>query len=436
MNHADTESTAPAPEDLTAAVASTAHQASETVESPPEVQASEPASEELLSVVVDLTAKPEPVGEAVSPTSEAVATESMADEPVAAETVSDEAVVAESVASETVATEGEPAKPAAAKPAKAPVDPAVLAARKARAAAAWDRVVAAKTSGETQTGTVTAAVKGGVLVDVGGIRGFLPGSQIRLAAETPVESLLKTKIPLKVIDVDATRRRIVVSHRRALDDERRAKRAALLASLVVGEVREGTVARLADFGAFVDLGGIDGLIPMRELALERGEIVEDVLKPGDKVNVEILRIEEGGKKISLSRKNALPDPWRDHAELLRPGGKAEGTVVSKDPRLEVEIAPGIVGTIREGDANPADYEIGEKVEVVVRFADRRLRRIGLSTAIAAAAAAAAAPARRGPVPLTPPTPGPAGEESTSYSTASGFAPLGVEKSVWAKLLQQ
>lgn len=291
--------------------------------------------------------------------------------------------------------------PEADRPPKPPVDPEVLAARKLRAQQSWDRVVAARESSETLTGSVTAVVKGGVLVDVGGIRGFLPASQVRLAKDAAIETLVKTKLPLKVIDIDQTRRRIVVSHRRALDDERRTKRSELLASLAVGQVREGVVARLADFGAFVDLGGIDGLIPMRELAFERVEKVADVLAPGDTVMVEILRIEEGGKKISLSRKNALPDPWRDHAAVLRPGQTVEGTVVAKEGRLQVEIAPGIVGSVREGDADPADYEIGEKIEVVVRFADRRARRIGLTTLHGAAAVAA-------------------------MPTSSGFAPLGVE----------
>ncbi len=260
----------------------------------------------------------------------------------------------------------------------------------------------ARESNETLTGVVTAAVKGGLLVDVGGIRGFLPASQVRPPQGTSIEALVKAKMPLRVIDIDQSRRRIVVSHRRALEDERRTKRRELLGSLQVGQVREGTIVRLTDFGAFVDLGGIDGLIPMRELAFERVETAADVVHIGEQLRVEILRIDEGGKKISLSRRSALADPWRDHANLLRQGTTVEGKVVSKEPRLQVEIAPGVVGTIRESDADPADYEIGETVEVSVRFADRRTRRITLSTMHGDAAAAPAQP------------------------TSSGFAPLGVE----------
>jgi len=117
----------------------------------------------------------------------------------------------------------------------------------------------------------------------------------------------------------------------------------------------------------------------------------------------VLRIDEGGRKIALSRKNALPDPWRDHADVVRPGAVVEGTVVSKeigkDAGLRVEIAPGIIGAIRDSDANPDEYAIGEKVEVTVRFADRRTRKIRLGTTYAAPQIAA---------------------------TSSGFAPLGAE----------
>ncbi|MGB8265567.1 MAG: S1 RNA-binding domain-containing protein [Candidatus Velthaea sp.] len=310
-----------------------------------------------------------------------------------------EASVPEPPATAAVVTAAAAAPPKPKPAPKPPVDPAVLEERRRKAKAAWDRVVAAKASNDHVTGYVLATTKGGWLVDVDAIRGFLPASQGRLEAGATPESLLKTRIPLRVLDIDETRRRIVVSHRRALDDDRRAKRTELLQVLRVGEVREATVARLTDFGAFVDLGGIDGLIPMRELAFDRVEKVSDVLSIGEKLMVEVLRIEEDGKKISLSRKNALPDPWRDHGDLVRPGATVEGKVVATVPRLQVELAPGIVGSLREGDANPADYKIGETIEVRVRNVDRKRRSITLSTAEAAVVYA---------------------------PSSSGFAPLGIE----------
>jgi 4-hydroxy-3-methylbut-2-enyl diphosphate reductase len=314
-----------------------------------------------------------------------------------------EPAATEAAAATDVAPSGEPAQPVPAAPAQKQPDPRADE-RRQRAQQAWERVVSARESGEVLTGTVTAAVKGGLLVDVGGIRGFLPASQVRVPLGTAIDTLVKTKVPLKVIDIDQTRRRIVVSHRRAAEEERRNKRSELLRSLAVGQVREGVVVRLADFGAFVDLGGVDGLIPMRELAFERIDKAGDVVTIGEHLQVEVLRIDENGKKISLSRKNALPDPWRDHADVLRQGSTVQGKVVGKEPRLQVELAPGVVGSVGDRDADPADYEIGEAIEVLVRRVDRAMRRITLTTMHGAAAV---------PPPQT-------------SSTSSGFAPLGVE----------
>ncbi|GAC1574035.1 MAG: hypothetical protein NVS3B7_05760 [Candidatus Elarobacter sp.] len=394
--HEPAQAASPAPESAPAIV--------ETTPEPPAPQHAE-------------TGHVAPVEPAAAASADAVADESA--RPVAAETAAPVAAeTAAPVALESgsaVAVES-PAAGAATPPAAVPVDAAALEAQKAanaarteerrvRAQQAWERVVNGHANGETLTGTVTSAVKGGLLVDIAGIRGFLPASQARVPLGTAIETLVKTKIPLKVIDIDNARRRVVVSHRRAADDQRRAMRAELLASLKVGETREGVVVRLADFGAFVDLGGIDGLIPMRELAFERVEKVQDVLTVGDRLPVVVLRIEENGKKISLSRKNALPDPWRDHADVLRRDTTVHGKVVGKEPRLQVELAPGIVGTVRESDANPADYELGEDIEVAVRSVDRATRRISLTTMHGAAAVVQ--------------------QQSTS---SSGFAPLGVELS--------
>jgi predicted RNA-binding protein with RPS1 domain len=345
---------------------------------------------------------------------ESLAGESLAGEPVAGESVAGESLAGESLAGEAIAAEPAPAQaeppaaaggettvaPADGKPAPRKPSPEELEARRARAQAAWDRVVAAREQGEVLTGSVTAVVKGGLLVDVGGIRGFLPASQVRPPGDAPLESLLRAKLPLKVLDIDESRRRIVVSARRAAEAERRAKRTELMKTLAVGQMREVVVVRLADFGAFVDLGGIDGLIPMRELAFERVDKAGDIVTVGEKLTVEVIRIEEGGKKIALSRKNALPDPWRDHAALLRTGATVQGKVVAKEPRLEVELAPGVVGSVRESDADPNDYELGEAIEVSIRFVDRRTRRIGLTTLHEFAA--------------------------TITTTTGGFAPLGVE----------
>jgi small subunit ribosomal protein S1 len=373
---------------------------------PPATQAAAPGSAATTPAAIEpgtsepLSSEPSTV-EAAAPAT--AATPPPASEPPGTEAVATVAStvaepVGESTPAEPVAGESAPSEPAA---------PALVDPRRLRAQQSWERVVAAHASGEHMTGTVTAAVKGGLLVDVGGIRGFLPASQVRVPIGTALDTLVKTKVLLKVLDVDNGRRRIVVSQRRAVDEDRRSKRAELLRSLAVGQTREATVARLTDFGAFVDLGGIDGLIPMRELAFERIEKASDVVNVGEQVTVQVLRIEENGKKIALSRKNALPDPWRDHAAVLRNGTTTEGKVVAKEPQLIVEIAPGVTGAVRPDEVNPADYELGEAIEVTVRSVDRVRRRIALSTLQAATAAAA---------------------PQVQQMTSSGFAPLGVELS--------
>lgn len=314
------------------------------------------------------------------------------------QTPSPEAPIAETpaaVETPAAAETAEPAETAASSDEKTPQQKAQEG--RERAQAAWQHLVDAKSSSETVHGKVKSTVKGGLLVEIEGYRGFLPASQAGVPKGTAIDTLVNNALPLKVIDVDQQRKRVVVSHRRAQQEERRASRAALIRSLKVGEEREATVARLADFGAFVDLGGVDALIPASELAFERVNKPADVVSVGDKLKVRVLRVEENGKKIAVSRKGALPDPWRDHADVLRQGKVVEGKVVSKDPRLEVEIAEGVVGTIGERDANPEDYEVGEAVEVTVRTVDYRNRRLRLSLPHSAA----------------------------SFSSGS-FAPLGVE----------
>ena len=303
---------------------------------------------------------------------------------------------AEQPAQPDVAAE-QPAQPEAS--AEKPPQPTAAEQSEGRrkAQAAWDRLTNARTSGETLSGNVRSLVKGGLLLDIDGYRGFLPASHVRVAKGTNLESLVNTSMPVKVIDVDEARKRVVVSHRKAMEEQRRSARTELLHSLKVGEERDATVVRLADFGAFVDLGGIDALIPLGELAFERVEKASDVVQPGDKLKVRVLRIDDNGKKIAVSRKGALDDPWRDHADMLHQGQVVEGTVVSKEPRLTIEIAPGVTGTLGDREADPNDYEVGEKVEVTIRGVDYRMRRIRLGTPHAA-----------------------------QSFTSSGFAPLGTE----------
>ena len=322
----------------------------------------------------DLTSSPAPAPEpeaTLAPSEVLAEATPVAEAPVAEATPVAEAPVAEAT---PVAEAPKPTKP--------PLTPEQLARQeeaRARAAAIWTRLSGAKESGESISGRVRSEVKGGLILDVEGFRAFLPASQTRVAKGEPLATLVNSVVSVKVLDVDDKRKRLVVSHRRAMESDRRAARTALLQSLAIGETREAKVVRLADFGAFVDLGGVDALVPIGELAFERVEKVSDVVSVGDSFPVKVLRIDEGGRKIAASRKGALADPWRDHGDLLKNGTVVEGKVVAKEPRLQVEIAPGVVGSISDREADPAEYEIGEAVEVTVRNVDYRNRRIRLST---------------------------------------------------------
>ena len=352
---------------------------------------------------------PSTIAEIAPPSDSAEATVEPAAPPSASDSAA--ALAPEATAEPAVASAVEPAVASAAEPvaestvepvAEAPAapkgpTPEQLAARQ-RAQERWEKLVAAHASGESREARVKSLVKGGLLLDIDGYRAFLPASQSGEQRGAALDPLVGTKVQVKIIDVDEARKRLVVSRRRALTQERRESRAATIASLEVGKECDATVVRLTDFGAFVDLGGgVDALVPMSELDFERVAKAADVVSVGEKLRVRILRVEGNGKKIAASRKALLADPWRDNAALLRNGATVEGTVVALEPRLTVEVAPGIVGNISDREADPADYTIGEKVEVTIRSLDMRARRLRLSVL-----------------------------HGTPAMTTTGFAPLGQE----------
>ncbi|MBV8340423.1 MAG: S1 RNA-binding domain-containing protein, partial [Candidatus Eremiobacteraeota bacterium] len=184
-----------------------------------------------------------------------------------------------------------------------------LSEKRARALKTWEKVLEAHQRNEAINATVTQVVKGGVLVDLG-MRGFVPASQIRRQPVGNLEEMVGKQLRLKVIDLDHKRRRVVLSQRVVLEEELNQKKQELLATLQPGQIREGTVVRLADFGAFVDLGGIDGLIHNTELSWGRIKHPSEVVKVGDKVQVEVMKFDPEAKKVSLSLKHSLEDPWK------------------------------------------------------------------------------------------------------------------------------
>ncbi|NNM92424.1 MAG: S1 RNA-binding domain-containing protein [Candidatus Eremiobacteraeota bacterium] len=254
-----------------------------------------------------------------------------------------------------------------------------LSERRARALKTWEKVIESHERDEVIEATVTQVVKGGVLVDLG-MRGFVPASQIRRQPVGNLEETIGQQLRLKVIDLDHKRHRVVLSQRLVLEEEMQAKKQELLGMLEVGQIREGVVVRLADFGAFVDLGGIDGLIHNSELSYARIKHPSEVVKIGDVVNVEIMKFDQDAKKVSLSLKHALPDPWDQHADKIYETNQLTAQIVKVTPNyLLVEIVPGILAMVPKGEFDgAANYAQGQDVSVTLLTVNHATRRITAS----------------------------------------------------------
>jgi len=284
-----------------------------------------------------------------------------------------------------------------------------LSEKRARALKTWEKVLEAHEQNEAITATVTQVVKGGVLVDLG-MRGFVPASQIRRHPVGNLEEMVGRTLRLKVIDLDHKRRRVVLSQRVVLEEELNQKKQELMSTLEAGQIREGTVVRLADFGAFVDLGGIDGLIHNSELSWSRIKHPSEVVQIADKVQVEIMKFDPETKKVSLSLKHALEDPWKQVPEALPEGAIVPAQLIkSTQNYLLVELMPGVTGMVPKSEFNTAHPPAqGETVNVKILNVVPASRRI--TTSIKQAnpdPAAGAGPSDEAPAAASSETPEPA-----------------------------
>jgi ribosomal protein S1 len=254
-----------------------------------------------------------------------------------------------------------------------------LSEKRARALKTWEKVLEAHERNDAINATVTQVVKGGVLVDLG-MRGFVPASQIRRHPVGNLDELVGKELRLKVIDLDHKRRRVVLSQRVVLEEELNQKKMELLSTLQAGQIREGTIVRLADFGAFVDLGGIDGLIHNSELSWSRIKHPSEVVQIGDKVMVEVMKFDADAKKVSLSVKHSLEDPWKTVPEQLVEGTLVPATLIKATQNyLLVELLPGVTGMVpkSEFDANAPPAQ-GEAIQVRLLSINIGTRRITAS----------------------------------------------------------
>ncbi|BCU81764.1 30S ribosomal protein S1 [Polycladomyces abyssicola] len=264
-------------------------------------------------------------------------------------------------------------------------DKLILSKRAVDAERAWAELQRKFESGETLEATVADIVKGGLVVDVG-VRGFIPASLVERHFVEDFSDYKGRTLPLKVIEIDPSKNKLILSHKAVLEEEAEKKKQATLESLQEGQVIEGTVQRITDFGAFVDIGGVDGLVHVSELAWNRVEHPSDVLTEGDKVQVKVLKVDRDNERISLSIKETQPGPWEKVGDEIKTGDVVTGTV----KRLVsfgafVEVYPGVEGLVhisqisRKHIATPAEVlEEGQEVRVKVLDMMPEQKRISLS----------------------------------------------------------
>jgi 4-hydroxy-3-methylbut-2-enyl diphosphate reductase len=230
----------------------------------------------------------------------------------------------------------------------------ILSKKRADFVHAWDRVIEAHQAGKILHVMVVDKVKGGLVVDLG-VRGFVPGSHVDLSQSKGrrFEWFVGQSIPLKVIEVDRGKGRVILSHRLAVDEERKSRREDVLTSLQEGAIVEGAVKRITDFGAFIDLGGVDGLLPISEMAWTYIRHPSEVVRRNQHLRVQVLRIDREAGKISLGLKQILDDPWAEIGEQHHAGEVTKGKIVRIVPS-------GAFVRLREIDAFLPIAEVAEK----------------------------------------------------------------------------
>jgi small subunit ribosomal protein S1 len=261
----------------------------------------------------------------------------------------------------------------------------VLSKDKAEILKAWDKISGACDSGEPLEGTVIAKVKGGLSVDIG-VKAFLPGSQIDLRPTRYLDKYIGKVMKFKVIKFNKKRGNIVLSRRAILQEERGKLRNEILGQIQEGMVVKGVVKNITDYGAFIDLGGIDGLLHITDMSWGRVKHPSNIISIGEEIEVKILKFDSDKERVSLGLKQVQPNPWEQAKEKYLPGNVVEGEVVSvKDYGIFVELNDGIEGLIHVSEMswtgkikNPTKhYTVGEKVQAKVLEVDIENKRISL-----------------------------------------------------------
>jgi small subunit ribosomal protein S1 len=261
----------------------------------------------------------------------------------------------------------------------------ILSKKRAQYERAWGRIEKIMAEGGTIKGPVIEVVKGGLILDIG-LRGFLPASLVELRRVRDLHPYVGQELECKIIELDRNRNNVVLSRRAFLEESQSEGRKKFLESLEKGERRKGTVSSIVNFGAFVDLGGVDGLVHVSELSWRHVEHPSEVVSVGQEVEVEVLDVDMERERVSLSLKATQADPWKEFAEKHRAGQVIEGEVTKLVPfGAFVRVAEGIEGLVHISKLSDQHIEsadqvvqVGEQVRVRVEDVDVARRRVSLS----------------------------------------------------------
>ncbi|MFN2457489.1 MAG: 30S ribosomal protein S1 [Chitinophagaceae bacterium] len=262
-----------------------------------------------------------------------------------------------------------------------------LSRKQARTRRAWERIVEVHKTGEVITGTVTSKTKGGLIVDVFGMETFLPGSQIDVKPVTDYDQFVGKTMEFKVVKINEAIKNAVVSHKALIESDIEAQRAQIIGKLEKGQVLEGTVKNITDFGAFMDLGGLDGLLYITDISWGRINHPTEVLKMDQKINVVVLDFDDEKRRISLGLKQLTPHPWDVLPESIKEGEIVKGKVVNiEDYGAFLEILPGVEGLVHVSEITWANtpinakefFKLGDEHEAKIVTLDKENRKMSLS----------------------------------------------------------
>ena len=261
----------------------------------------------------------------------------------------------------------------------------LLSHEKASRLRSWDNLEKAHRDGLVVSGRVTGRIKGGLSVDVG-VPAFMPGSQIDVRPTHNLDSFLEQDIPVKIVKLNRRRGNVVVSRKMAVEEEQQSRKSAALQVLAEGGVVTGIVKNLTEYGAFIDLGGVDGLLHVSDMSYGRVNHPSEIVSAGDEITVKVLKFDREKERISLGLKQMVPDPWESIQERYPGGSKVIGRVVSvTDYGAFVELEPGVEGLIHISEMtwsrrmkHPSKVvKVGDQVEAVVLDVKARERRVSL-----------------------------------------------------------